>query len=179
MVDPATTRRLGYRALYILVAVLILFVRILPLSTLPTRYPGPDLILCTTLVWLMRRPDHVPVVAIVAVFLMEDLISMRPPGLWSLIALVATEFLRSRQTSMRETSFALEWLIVGAIMAAMAVTNALVLALFMVPQSSPGYVALQVLTTIAAYPAVAAIAQFGLGVHRVAPGEVDAFGHRV
>lgn len=179
MVDPVAASRLGHRLLFAALAALILFVRMLPLDAVPARFPGPDLILGLTLVWVLRRPDYVPALLIAGVLLLEDLLSMRPPGLWTLIVLLGTEYLRSREATLRDIPFALEWLIAGVAITAMTVANGLVLALFLVPQAGPGLTALQALATIAAYPLVVLVTIFVFRLRKAAPGEVDALGHRL
>ena len=104
---------------------------------------------------------------------------MRPPGLWALIVLIGTEFLRSREALTRDLPFGLEWAMVGAVIAAMALANWLVLALFMVPQIALGPVLMQFLSTLVAYPVVVALSHVFFGLRKVAPGEVDALGHRL
>lgn len=179
MVDPLTTKRLSHRALYVVLAAVILFLQLLPLSNGTSRLPGPDLTLALTLVWVLRRPDYVPALLIVAVFFLEDLMFLRPPGLWALIVLLATEFLRSREESLRELPFVLEWLIVGALMAVMLLAYRLVLAVVLVPQPMLGQALAQMLVTLAVYPVVAIASQLAFGLRRAAPGEVDALGHRL
>ncbi|WP_347310841.1 rod shape-determining protein MreD [Defluviimonas sp. SAOS-178_SWC] len=179
MVDPIAASRLGYRLLFVGLAALILFIRILPLNAVPVRFPGPDLILCLTLVWVLRRPDYVPALLIAGVLLLDDILAMRPPGLWTLIVLLGTEYLRSREATLRGIPFALEWLIVGALIAAMTVVNGLVLALFLVPQAGTGLIALQMLATIVVYPLVVLATLFVFRLRKAAPGEVDALGHRL
>lgn len=179
MVDPISTSRIGHRALYVGVVVAILLFRILPFGAIPSPWPGPDLVLCLTLVWLLRRPDYVPALLIVGVFLLEDVLTLRPPGLWPLIALIGTEFLRSREVVMRDMPFPLEWVTVALVMLAMMLLNRMVLALFMVPQIGAGQTFLQLGATILAYPLVAAVSHLALGLRRPATGEVDALGHRL
>ena len=179
MVDPVTASRVSYRLLYMALAALILFVGVLPLSAMPSRWPGPDLILCLTFVWLLRRADYVPALFIVLVFAADDLLSMRPPGLWTLIALVTTEFIRSREVLLRELPFALEWAIFAAAVMVMTVVNRLILSLFMVPQSGFDLTILEVLSTLAAYPFVAVAAVWIFGLRRAVTGQIDALGHRI
>lgn len=179
MVDPVAAHRLAYRMLFAGLAFLILFVRILPLDATPARVPGPDLILCGAIAWVMRRPDYAPAALIAAVFLAEDILAMRPPGLWPLVVLFGTEFLRSREATLRELPFVLEWLVAGALVIAMTVSFRLVLAAFLVPQVASGMVALQTVATILAYPAVVLLTRFVLGLRKAAPGEVDALGRRI
>src|SRR5690606_6411020 len=123
MVDPISAARLGYRSLYLLLAALLLFVHLLPLSTLPPDWVGPDMLLCLSIVWLLRRPDYVPLFALTAVFFIEDLLVMRPPGLWTLVVIAGTEFLRSREVMLRELPFPAEWAVAGVVMGTLLATN--------------------------------------------------------
>jgi rod shape-determining protein MreD len=179
MVDPVTASRISYRLLYVALAVLVLFLRVLPLSAMPSHWPGPDLILCLTFVWLLRRADYLPALVIVAVFAVDDLVSMRPPGLWTLIALVTTEFIRSREVFLRDLPFALEWAIFAAAVMVMTVSNRLILDLFMVPQSGFDLTILEVLSTLAAYPVVVLATVWIFGLRRAVTGQIDALGHRI
>ncbi len=179
MIDPHAATRFGHRALYVALVALILFLRLLPLSTAPSPWPGPDLILCLTVVWVLRRPDHLPALIIALVFFADDLLALRPPGLWSLIVLLGTEFLRSRESATRDLPFLLEWVFAGAAIAAMILANRFVMALFMIPDAGFGQVLLQYLATILAYPVIAGLMQLAFGLRRAAPGEVDALGHRL
>lgn len=176
MIDPVTTRLWAYRTLFVALAAALLFLRLLPLSTLPVRIPGPDLMLCITLAWVLRRPDFVPAGFIVAVFLLEDMLAMRPPGLWALIVLLGSEFLRDRAGPMRGLPFLAEWATVTAVMAIMLLANRLVLALVMVPQTGLGLTLLQLLTTVAAYPLVVAASHLVLGLRGAS--DIEGMGSR-
>lgn len=173
MVDPATAARVSHRLLFAFLAALILFFRMLPLTAEPPRWPGPDLILCLTFAWILRRPDYLPAYLIVIVFAVDDLLSMRPPGLWTLTALLVTEFLRSREVLLRDLPFALEWATVAAAVMVMTVANRLVLSLLMVPQSGFDQNILQVLSTLAAYPIVVFANVWLLGLQRRTGGPGD------
>ncbi|MEZ5778893.1 MAG: rod shape-determining protein MreD [Paracoccaceae bacterium] len=179
MVDPLTTSRLAHRALYLGLVATVIFVRILPLGSIPSRWPGPDLILCLTFVWLLRRPDYVPAFMVAVVFFSEDLIAMRPPGLWTALVLAGTEFLRTRETNFRDMPLLLEWLTTSAVIMLLSLLNWAILALFMVPHGSFGMTILQALSTIAIYPLVVAASLFLFGLRKAATGEVDALGHRL
>lgn len=178
MVDPVAAHRLAYRLLFVGLAALLLFVRMLPLGAVPTRVPGPDLILCGAIAWVLRRPDYLPAALVAAVFLVEDILSMRAPGLWPLIVLLGTELLRSREATLRDLPFALEWLVAGTLIIAMTMIYRLVLAIFLVPQVPAGMVALQTVSTVLAYPAVVLLTRFVFGLRRTAPGEA-VFGRRL
>ena len=179
MVDPVTSARLWYRLLFVLIVAVILFVRALPLSSVPERIPGPDLLFCFAAAWVLRRPDYTPVFLIVTVFLLEDILTMRPLGLWTAIALVGTEFLRSRAAFARDLPFVVEWAMVAVVLVAMTIANRVVLAVVMVPQTGLGPVLLQAVITLVAYPFVVALSHGLLGLRKAAPGQVDALGHRL
>ncbi len=164
------------RTAYILLAVVVVFVRLLPLGASPGGLPVPDLLVCLTFAWVLRRPDHVPPLLVAAVFLICDLIFLRPPGLWALVMLAATEFLRAREGLARELPFPLEWAMVAAVLVVAVLAEALVLGIFMVPGLDVGVGLLHALATLAAYPVVVAALWLGLGLRRAAPGEVDRLG---
>jgi rod shape-determining protein MreD len=179
MVDPVTTLRFGYRGLFLALSALVLFVRMLPLSAMPSHIPGPDLLFCLTAAFVLRRGDYAPALMVALVILLEDILTMRPPGLWAVVVLAGSEFLRSRATLTRDLPFPLEWAMVAAVMVAMTLANRFVLAVFMVPQAGFGPVMLQVAVTVLAYPIVIVVAHFAVGLRKAAPGEVDALGHRL
>jgi len=179
MVDPMRARHLAYRLLFLGLAAFFLFLRLLPLSAMPARIPGPDLVLALTLLWVLRRPEQVPAPMIAAVFLVEDLMTGRPPGLWAAIVLGGTEFLRAREQGLRDAHFLFEWMGAGLVVLAMILFNRLVLALFVVPQAALGPEMLHGVMTILAYPVLAIALQTTVGLRRAAPGEVDAMGRRI
>ncbi|MFZ5751632.1 MAG: rod shape-determining protein MreD [Pseudomonadota bacterium] len=179
MVDPTRTVRWSYRGLFLLLSAFFVFLRILPLSTVPSSWPGPDLMLCLTFAWVLRRPDFVPALMIAAVFLIEDILYMRPPGLMALLILLGSEFLRSREPGMRGLPFPAEWAVVAVVMVTIMLVYRAVLAILVVPQGAFGFALLQVLTTILAYPVVVWVSHHLFGLRRAATGEVDALGHRL
>jgi len=138
MVDPLTRRRLAHRALYAALAAAILFLRLLPINPVSHGIPGPDLTLALTLAWVLRRPDYVPALLIVAVFLLEDLMYWRPIGLWPLIVLGGTEFLRARESGSRDLPFVFELFLVAGVLSAMLIVNRLILAMTFVDQPPLG-----------------------------------------
>jgi rod shape-determining protein MreD len=177
MIDPIRTARLGHRLVFLGLVGLLIFVRILPLSAIPPEIPGPDLTLALVLVLVLRRPDHVPEWMIAGVFLLEDLLFMRPPGLWTVIVLLGTEFLRRREATTRDLPFLFEWLMIAIVISAMTFANRLVLLLFMIPQTPLDLDMIRAVITILAYPPVVLFARWVLGLRRAAPGEVDELGH--
>ncbi|MBI1218430.1 MAG: rod shape-determining protein MreD [Rhodobacteraceae bacterium] len=179
MARPVISPRWAFRGLYVAIAVLLVLIRILPIRTLPTTLPGPDLLTCITLVWVLRRPDYVPVLLIAAVFLMEDFLLMRPPGLWAVIVLMGTEFLRSREALTRELGLAMEWAMVSTVMIGMVLVYRLAYAVAFLDEPQLSLVALQLLGSILCYPVVVGLSRALFGLRKAATGEVDALGRRM
>lgn len=179
MIDPAAAQLWTYRAAFAGLAAMVLFVRILPLGGTVGGFPGPDLMLCLSLAWVSRRPDFLPALLIAAVVLAEDLVLMRPPGLWAALVLLATEFLRGRAAITRQLGFLAEWFLVAVVMFAMLVAYRLVMALAFLDQPGFGYAFAQMVMSALFYPLVAGGLQVALGLRKPLTGEVDAFGRRL
>lgn len=179
MLDIATRTLWLYRGLFLAIAMSILFLRLLPLGSEAGQWPGPDILLCVIMAWVMRRPDYLPVLLIVVVVLLEDLILMRPPGLWTALVVIATEFLRSRVALTRELNFAVEWLLVAGLMIAMLLAYRLTFALVFLPQPGFGFSLMQTLWSVLCYPVVVVASQFALYLRKPAMGEVDEMGRRL
>lgn len=169
----------AHRALYAVLALAVLFLRLLPLGSEAGGWPGPDLLMCLTFAWVMRRPDYVPALLIAVVVLMEDLLLMRAPGLAAALMVLGSEFLRSRASLSRELGFAVEWLMVAGVMAGVVLGQRLVLALTMLDQASLAQTIIQLVATILCYPLVVLLSWMAFGVRKPAAGEIDAYGRRL
>ncbi len=169
----------GYRLVFLGLAAALLFVRLLPLGNAAGSLPGPDVMLCLTLAWMMRRPDFLPVWLIVAVTLMDDLVLMRPPGLWTAIVVLATEFLRSRTALTRELNFMAEWLFASGLMIGMLLAYRLVFMLALLPQPPFGFAVVQVIWSILVYPLVVGLSRLAFDLRKPATGEIDDYGRRL
>jgi len=169
---------LGYLALWLALAALWTVGRLLPLGP-DTGWPAPDLLLILTLAWVLRRPAHLPAPAIALVWLIEDLLLLRPPGLWALMVLVGTEFLRARHAMVREINLALEWAIAAGVLVAMWLANRLILAILLVPNAALDLSLITLAVTVALYPVGVAVLQWVLRVRKPATGEVDELGRRL
>lgn len=178
MMKTASRSLWAYRGLFIALAVLLLFLRILPLSHQTGALPGPDWLLALTFAWVVRRQDYVPIWLIAAVILTEDIMTMRPPGLWCALVVIACEFMRMRAVMVRELNFAAEWALVSGLMLVMLIVYRIVIAITFLPQVTFGFALVQVLWSIAAYPLVVLITRYVLALHKPSMGEVDAFGRR-
>ncbi len=168
-----------YRLIFVGIAALTLFWRLLPTGGMANTWPGPDLLLGLTLCWVIRRPDHLPAGLLAAVFLVEDLLLFRPPGLWTAIVLAATEFLRSRAALTRELNFVFEWFLVAIVMVAMALAYRLAFTVTLLPQPALGFALIQTLWSVLSYPLVVAATAMTLNLKKPSPGEVDSYGRRL
>ena len=170
---------LGFRMLYLSTALLMLFLNLLPLGPVSLVLPAPDLLIGLTLCWTMRRPDYVPLGLVALVFFLADVLLMRPLGLWTLIAILATEYLR-RQVQQRETlEIGAELVQVAVVLTLAFLAERVMLTLLLTaPPPLLGHIT-HLLTTLLFYPPLIVISQMLLGVRRLLPGEVDTLGSRV
>lgn len=179
MVDPAARTVWFHQALFVVIALILLFLRLLPLGTVAGHLPGPDILLCIIFAWTMRRPDFLPPVLIAAVVLLEDFLLMRPPGLWTALVLIGSEFVRGRVALTRELNFLVEWLLVSGIMLALLIAYRFTFAVVLLPQPGFGFALVQLIWSILCYPAVVALSRFALDLYKPATGEIDAYGRRM
>lgn len=166
MIEPARRQRLLGQALYVALFLVILFWRLLPLAPGRVVWPGPDLGLCLTLLWVLRRPDQAPVLIIAALYLVEDILLLRPIGLGAAIAVLCTEAARKREQRWRELPFMVEWLRVTLLLALMMLATRSLMTLFFLSPPPLGQAMLQLIATTAAYPVVAGAGAWLLGLSR-------------
>jgi rod shape-determining protein MreD len=170
---------LGWLGLWLGLAAVFLFARLLPLDLNLFGWPGPDLLLLLTMAWVLRRPAHLPAVAIGLVWLVEDLLTFRPPGLWALMVLAGTEFLRARTAVVREINLALEWAMVAGVIVAMWLAYRTILGIVMVPNEALDLSLAKLFATVALYPVAIFVLTFVLRVRKPATGELDDLGRRL
>lgn len=167
----------GYRLLFVALAGAVLFFALLPFGSPEGGVPGPDMLVCLTFAWVLRRPDYVPLWLLVPVLLLADILLMRPLGLWTLVLLLATEYLRRRVDPGEAGTFWSEVANVAGVILGAFVLNHLVLML-LVAQTPPLFgQGLHMLATVVFYVPTAIFSQL-IGVRRLAPGEMDALGTR-
>lgn len=170
MVDPITLSRFLHWALFAAIALVAMLAQLLPLSVGSSHWPGPDLVLPLAMVWVVRRPDFMPVWLIASVALIMDLMLMRPPGLGAGLAVIMIEFLRSRANAAREWPLVLEWAIAGSLLTLVMLARRVILGIFSVPQTTLGLDLQQLISTVAVFPAVLLIA---VAVMRLRPPSRD------
>lgn len=169
MAERSALQFWGMRLLYPLMALVILFVALLPTGLLPSRVAGPDVLTALTLAWAGRRPEHLPALSVAAVMLLADFLLQRPPGLWALLVLLAVEWLKSQDRRLRDSTFFDELLTVGLLLLTITLIYRAVLALLIVAPGALPLAAMQYAGTLAIYPFVAGALYLGLGVRRSLP----------
>ena len=168
----------GMRLAFLALAGVILFSHLLPLETTPRRWAAPVLLVALCFAWALRRPDYVPAIAVAGVMLLADLLLQRPPGLWALLVLLATEWLKRRDRHMRDTTFLAEWVTVAAVLLGITLAYRLVLSLLIVSSGMLFLSLMQFGMTVLAYPVVAALSHVVFRVRRASPGELDPLGRK-
>lgn len=159
--------------IFLLCQIAIIFGRLLPLSAGMVNRPGPDLAVCLLLAWMLRRPDQLFAPMIVAMFLLEDILLMRPLGLWAVVVLVASEFARSRESRWRDQPFMVEWLRVSILLGAMMLGYRVVQLVFLLPVPALGNVMLQYISTVGSYPLVVLALRWLIGLRRITAAEAE------
>lgn len=167
------------RGIFPLLALLMIFLHLLPLDTLPRRWAPPDLLLAMAFAWCFRRPDFLPVLLLAATFFLADLAYQRPPGLMALLSLLGCEYIKSRALHLRDTTYADEWLAAAMTLTAVILANRLILGVTGVPQAQISLTVTQLALTILAYPPVALISRKLLQVRRLSAAEAEAMGGRL
>lgn len=172
-------RTWGLRLVFTGLFLLLIMFALMPLETTPRMLAGPDLTLALTLVWAIRRPELVPTPLLAVLFLLEDLLTMRPPGLYAAIAVFCVHRLKRRSRAMRDRTFLAEWLAAAITTTIILLGYRLALGLFML--DTPGLVVTlsQLAATILVYPILAGVSVLLFGLRRAAVGEVDSLGHRL
>lgn len=179
MAENASLNMWIMRVTYLGLALMVIFLSLLPLQTLPRGWAGPDIIVAVTFAWVLRRPEFVPPWLVAVVLLLADLMFHRPPGLWAALVLVGAETLRARHVGLRDLTFAVEWVSVATTLVALTIGYRVILAILMVDQAPLGLSLMQMVMTLLIYPVVVVLSQVLLGVRKLAPGDVETFGSRI
>lgn len=166
-----------FRLIFGLLTAAILFFSLLPFGPGEGGMPGPELIFGLICAWVLRRPDYVPVWLLIPVLLVEDALLNRPLGLWTLVAFLASEYLRRRVDQSEAMPYTIEASIVGGTITVAFLANHLILIVLLAEPPPLLGQALHAVATIVFYPAVAVFSQM-IGVRRLAPGELDTLGSR-
>ncbi len=167
------------RGAYLSVGLLLIIGTLIPFDLTAGGLPGPDILYCLTMIYVIRRPEFVPVWSIFLVFFLRDILSMAPLGLWSLLVVVGTEVVRANIQAFREYFFPLEWLWIAAIFGGMIVIQQVTLSTTLSITPNFGELLYMFVFTVAVYPVTVAVMRYVFRISRPAPGNLDAWGHRL
>lgn len=172
--NPLTTPRhvWTYRGFYLAICLYIIIHKLLPLGLNDAGFPGPDLLLAVTFVWLLRQPAIVPIGAILGIFLLADFLFDRPPGLWTLMVIIVSESLRRRRLMLTEFPFLVEWAVFTGAVFAMVLLNRVVLWVLFVDLDPLGLTLTQAILTIGIYPLVVLVSKYILRLRKIGPADV-------
>ncbi|TCK98945.1 rod shape-determining protein MreD [Shimia isoporae] len=168
MAEGVTSRVWGMRILFVFLCLSIIFFKLMPFSTAPQLWAGPNLMVVLCMAWAARQPDYTPAWLVAILFLLEDFLLMRPPGLGAFVMVLAVEVQRKRAPTIRDATFVSEWATAAALMVAIALGARLVLMMFFVDRPSLGLTLIQAMMNVAAYPLVVLLSQVFFGVRRQA-----------
>ncbi|MFY0596803.1 MAG: rod shape-determining protein MreD [Cognatishimia sp.] len=174
MAETSTAKPWILRASFAALALSILYWQLLPLNTVPSNWTGPDFLLVLTMVWVLRRPDYVPVLLIAALMLLADFLLSRPPGLLAALTVIVTENLRKRTLNGIDITFSVEWLTAAAGLTAIVIGNRVLVSIFVLDQASLGLTLIQLLVSILAYPLVVGCSAPFLGLRKIRFREGEA-----
>ena len=149
-----------------LVSLALIFAAILPLGPGYGRLPGPDLLLVVFLLWSIRRPEMVPVGIVALIFLLADLILMRPPGLMAATVVLATEYIKTRKDLTLEVPFVVEWGFAAVMIIMVTFFTTLVMMIFGSHVPPLGPLLIKLVFTIFAYPIIVVVAHYLFGLDR-------------
>lgn len=166
---PWTTWR--ERGLYLLTAVVLIFIGVLPMQSRNLGAAVPDLTFCVTVAWVMRRPESAPAILVAIVCFAGDVLFGRPLGIWSFLMVAGTEYFRNRETGKGLQMRLLEWLSVAILFGIMLIAYRVILYASLTP--APGLPALfwHFLVTVLAYPPTVAVLYWLLKVRAPLPAD--------
>lgn len=173
MVRRAARLRIVKRMLYVLLCLAVIFAQLLPLSTTPRVWAGPDLMFALTYAWAVRRPDYVPVAVLTALFLLSDVLFYRPLALWTLIMVVTVVLIKIRRETHDRPVLPVEFVNFTLTYIMVNLCYRFILGIFFV-ETAPIFLTLtQIVSTVAAYPVIVGLTHFAFGVRFPTPRDQD------
>jgi len=145
------------RLLYVVLCGLVVMFHLLPLGQIDAITFSPDIILCITLAWVVRRPDYAPIFLIAGVALLAELLLMRAPGLWAALTVLLADSITKQRNKMRSTGFGVEWFRVTVGIAAIFILERIANGVLFLETPPLGASIAQFLATVVAYPIIVGI----------------------
>ena len=159
---------------FVLIVFVLIFIKVLPLNTVPKEWTAPDLLLCVTLVWCLRNPIRAPIILLAALFLLQDIILQRPIGLFSAVATLMCEWAKCQALRAKEFPFVIEWVTAAIAMIAIFILVQSIASLSMITKPSMWVFGKELIFTILAYPLVTLLCRYGLGLRTHQVTEFEA-----
>jgi rod shape-determining protein MreD len=154
-------------------AALVMFYHLIPFSLTPTNLAPPDIMFGVIFALIIRRPEIVPFWIIGLIYLGFDVFLMKPFGVWTACALIATEVLRTNRDAFRENLFPFEWLVFSLIFLVALLANRLIWKVAFVPTPPWASLFWEFLFTALAYPVILFVITYIL---RIKKPSIGAFG---
>lgn len=173
MGDLSIAIRLWKIVVFLLLASTVAFAQLLPLSREAGGFPGPDLLFLMAAAWVMRRPRLIPIWVFLVVFLIADVLFMRPLGLHAALTLIGLDMLRRRASAQPMMPLLREWALVSFAATAITLLETVILAVFLVPQAALGLALIRLIFTVLAYPLVLLVVARPFGLTRPRSNDKD------
>ncbi|MEJ6392580.1 rod shape-determining protein MreD [Gymnodinialimonas sp. 2305UL16-5] len=164
----------GYRALFVVLCLALMTLKLLPLNLGGARLPGPDLLVAFAFTWIVRQPAIVPLGVLLGIFLLADFLFHRPPGLWTLLVILASESLRRRRLTMTEFPFLVEWGAATMAIMGMVLLNQMAMWVLLADTDPLGFTLVHGIVTAAVYPAVVVASKFVFRLRKLGPAELES-----
>lgn len=129
----------------------------LPVDLRPERLPVPDLLTMLIFATLIRAPQVMPFWLVIALLLLRDMLNLYPLGLWALIGVIATEYIRLRRDDIARMGLLKEWLAIAGIYVFAMLLNQFTLLLLLAPLRDLGSLAVYTALSLLSYPLVVAL----------------------
>jgi len=178
MNNISRTRLFTMYLIYLGITFLILFFQLIPLNLFPEAWVGPDILLGVTHAWVTRQPDFVPILLVTVSFLLADFLLQRPPGLFALLVVIGTEYIKSHVNGLRYASFIEEWITAGFAITFIIVAFWCVQAVVGIGQAPFTMSLLHIVATIITYPAILLGSHIFFGIRKSPSHSDDSMGRR-
>ena len=179
MNDLLVLRGILFRLLYLLGGVTFIVITLIPFDLTAGRAAGPDILFALAFLLVIRRPEYLPMISVLFVFFLQEVAASAPLGIWTLLVLLATEWVRYNLQAFREYNFIYEWLWFCAIYLTMMLLRHLALVVTVSHRPDLLDLTLVYLFTILLYPPLTGVAHYVFGVHSPPAGETDAWGRAI